>query len=81
MPPPARTTPSTGSVGPDKGDVKEVREAEDQVPGDLRDVRLDPPGVLRVVVVADLQQHRRKPGAATSTRLTVVRVTTWSGRG
>ena len=46
-----------GIYGPDEGDAEIVGEAEDQVPGDLRDVVLNPAGVLIVVVVPDLQQH------------------------
>ena len=46
-----------GVCGPDEGNVKKVREAENEIPGNLRQAVLDPAGVLVVVVIAQLQQH------------------------
>ena len=53
-----------GVGGPDEGDAEVVRQAQDQVPGDLREVVLNPPRILHVVVVAQLQQYGGELGVA-----------------
>ena len=46
------------------GQAKVLREAQHQVGGDAGEILLDPQGVVGVVVVAQLQQHRGEPGLA-----------------
>ena len=57
------------SAGPDglrgeKGDIKEVGEGHDQIPGYRIQILLDPVGVLQVVVVAKFQEGGGGPHPA-----------------
>ena len=46
------------------GQAKVLREAQHQIGGDAGDILLNPQGIVGVIVVAKLQQHRGEPGLA-----------------